>query len=183
MEFEDEDAYLADQERQHAEDRLRCDNPVLHGWLAERRAAFPAWAEGAERGEGVEPYPYDDVWDFGVESVDRLERLIRATFTSYEDARAREDGPFMLGAAWYLGEVHNRACGTVWQVHPDARKFPPYKVQPFVTIPWERKDEYEDEEGVEDDARPLYGPVNGICQLFKWGPDRHLRDDMNRYAL
>ncbi|MGW8451546.1 hypothetical protein ACWGLO_08620 [Streptomyces niveus] len=171
-EFEDEDAYLADQERQHAADRLRGDNPVLREWLAARRAAFPAWAERA-RAYGA--------WDFGAESVDRLEELIRATFSSHEDARAHEDSPFMLVAAWYLGEVHNRVCGTVWQLHPDAASFPPYTVRPFVTIPWERKAEYADEEGVEDDARPLYGPLNGICRLFTWGPDRRLRDDMKRY--
>jgi hypothetical protein len=171
MDFEDEDAYLTEQERQRAVDRLRCNNPVLNEWLATQRAAFPEWAER-----------HGGVWDFRIESVDRLEELIRATFSSYEAARAQEDSAFILVAAWYLGEVHNRTCGTVWQLHPDAPKYPPYKVQPFVKVPWERKDDYEDEEGIEDDARPLYGPVDGICQLFKWGPDRHLRDDMNRYT-
>ncbi|MEU1277412.1 hypothetical protein [Streptomyces sp. NPDC005805] len=167
---DDEAAWLADQERQHAVDGLRCDNPVLNEWLAARRAAFPAWAQR-----------HGGDWDFGLASLDRLEALLRASFSSYEEARSREDDPFLLTAAWYLGEVHNRARGTVWQLHPDAPDHPPYKAQPFVKIPWERKDEYEDAEGIEDDARPLYAPVDGICRLFTGGPPRRLRDALDRY--
>ncbi|MFE0381488.1 hypothetical protein ACFW1M_39360 [Streptomyces inhibens] len=58
-------------------------------------------------------------WDFTVDSLDRLEELIRAWFVSCEEARKAEDSPFLSVAAWYFDEVQNRNAGTLWQCRPE----------------------------------------------------------------
>lgn len=39
-------------------------------------------------------------------------------------------------------------------------------VWPFVTVPFDRLFDFEDEDGIESDARPLYTPVNRLCGIL-----------------
>ena len=52
-------------------------NPRLNTWLERQRADFPAWAR--ETGQQ---------WDFTVESLDRLEELLRKRFAGWEELHA-----------------------------------------------------------------------------------------------
>lgn len=136
-------------------DRLRRDNPVLTAWLTRHSNAFPAWTS---RHKGV--------WDFSLDSLDRLETLVRAAYPGYDEARDGEDGDLLPVAAWYLGEVHNRHFGTSWQYHPDSPTAAGPRIRPFVMPPWERIFDYEDEDGIEDDARPMFTPMEALFRLF-----------------
>lgn len=84
-------------------------NPRLKEWTAARQAAFEEWA--AETG---------GEWDFTMESVDRLEALIRDRFASSSEVEAAQDTPFVQGAYWYLGEVFVRVHQLEWQQRPGA---------------------------------------------------------------
>lgn len=82
-------------------------NPRLKEWTAARQTSFEQWA--SETGGG---------WDFTIESVDRLEALIRDRFTSSGDVEAAQGTEFVQGAYWYLGEVFVRVHGLQWQQRP-----------------------------------------------------------------
>ncbi|MFJ6571216.1 hypothetical protein ACIQNU_27760 [Streptomyces sp. NPDC091292] len=146
-------------------DGLRSDNPVLRAWLERQRGAFEGWRV---RHEGV--------WDFRPDSLDRLEDLVRASYGSYEEARADEDGDLLPVAAWYTGEVHNRHFGTVWQYHPDSPAAPGPRIRPFVTPPWDRLFDYRDEDGIEDDARPKFTPMEALFRVLVPADTLPLRD-------
>ncbi|BDB39818.1 MULTISPECIES: hypothetical protein [Mycobacterium] len=76
------------------------DADVLADWLAERQAAFPGW---------VQRYGAQLRWDFSPATLDDLEGVIWSQAVAPEELLldpARED--FLLGAAWYLGEVVRR---------------------------------------------------------------------------
>ncbi|MDG4809523.1 hypothetical protein O7634_22475 [Micromonospora sp. WMMD1120] len=93
------------------------DNPRLNAWLAAQRRAFPAWSRQSGQ-----------AWDFTVTSVDRLERLLRARFTGWDDLLSAEEAeqPAVLVPGWYLGEVLNRRHPAALQpVHRD-----PWPVRP-----------------------------------------------------
>jgi hypothetical protein len=98
----DEEEYAEYLREEKARDHVGAHNLVLEKWLEQQRAAFPAWAE-----QRVGP-----PWDFTVDSLPRLEALIRDAFTSPAEARAVMDTALVAVAAWYLGEVHNRTFGT-----------------------------------------------------------------------
>lgn len=146
-------------------DRLRSDNPVLNAWLEIQHAEFPGWAER-----------HPGRWDFSVDSLARVEELVRSTYSSSAQAHAEEGGDFLQTAAWYVGEVHNRHFGTVWQYHPDSAEDP--GEWPFVIVPFERLEEFPDEDGIEPDGRPAYSPVNRLCGVLD--PDNgHLVTDVD----
>ncbi|OEU90288.1 hypothetical protein DB35_03145 [Streptomyces abyssalis] len=146
-------------------DRLRSDNPVLNAWLEIQHAEFPAWAERHPGG-----------WDFSLDSLAQVEELVRSAYSGSAQAHAEEGGDFLQTAAWYVGEVHNRHCGTVWQYHPASSEDP--GEWPFVIVPFERLGEFPDEDGIEPDGRPIYSPVNRLCGVLD--PDNgHLATDVD----
>lgn len=150
-------------------DRIRSDNPVLNAWLEILRGEFPAWAE--RHGGG---------WDFSLGSLVRMEELVRSTYSGSAQAQAEIGGDFHQTAAWYVGEVHNRHVGTVWQYHPDSLELVP-GAWPFVIVPFERLEEFPDEDGIEPDGRPLYSPVHRLCGVLDPG-NGHLATDVDIHA-
>ncbi|MER7666071.1 hypothetical protein [Streptomyces sp. NPDC096193] len=138
-------------------DRIRAGNPVLDAWLRIQQQEFPAWAQR-----------YDGDWDFTPASLERIEALVRSRYTSSDQAWDERGSDFLQTASWYVGEVHNRTCGTQWQFHPDSAGADP-AVWPFVTVPFDRLFDFEDEDGIESDARPLYTPVNRLCGILDGG--------------
>ncbi|MEU0603620.1 hypothetical protein ABZ484_36160 [Streptomyces sp. NPDC006393] len=148
-------------------DRLRSDNPRLNGWLESMRERFPAWNE--RHGGG---------WDFGLASLARLEELVRNVYDgSCARADADKDSDFLEVASWYLGEVHNRHYGSVWQWHPDSLAVDP-PVRPFVIQPFERLEEFPDEDGIEEDGRPVYTPVERLCGFMLPGQGDLVEDTL-----
>lgn len=135
-------------------DRIRSSNPVLDAWLQGRRQEFPAWAR-----------QHDGDWDFTPGSLDRLEALVRSRYAGSDQAWEERGSDFLQAAAWYVGEVHNRACGTQWQYHPDSVSVDP-TMAPFVILPFDRLFDFEDEDGIDSDARPSYTPVNRLCGIL-----------------
>jgi hypothetical protein len=75
-------------------------------WLAERQAGFPAWA--ATYGPGLD-------WNFSVDSLDRLEEVLRRSVASATDLTDGGHRHFSDGASWYLGEVLRRGLGGFWE--------------------------------------------------------------------
>ncbi|MFJ9848258.1 hypothetical protein [Streptomyces sp. NPDC101150] len=90
------------------QERARAELAV---WLADRRAGFEEWARETGR---------PDRWDFSPESLDALEALVRSRHTGGEEIGAARRGPFLQGAAWYIGEVVCRAKGARWKFEPFA---------------------------------------------------------------
>ncbi|UQA97047.1 hypothetical protein [Streptomyces halobius] len=156
------------------------DNHRLNTWLAERRAAFPAW--GRETSGGTAE------WDFSPESLDRLEDLVRGVFRTYEEISAAQDEPFLVGAAWYFGEVQVRQCGAVWRWCPQPSEEPdnPYDV-PMVQgperVPDEDEDEYDDC-WEDDDHLHVCNPMSTLCGLYLRAPneEERLRDALKAYT-
>ncbi|GID91311.1 hypothetical protein ACFQFC_11055 [Amorphoplanes digitatis] len=144
------------------------DNPRLNTWLAAQQAAFPAWSRETRQD-----------WDFTVDSLDRLERLLRERFAGRAELVAAEESgrPEVLVPGWYLGEVLNRNYGTAWHRNPVEPTHPDQPKTPFVQLPEEPGAEYEDE----DDIPPVCNPFTEIRGLFVRGPDDHLRDAVIRY--
>ena len=129
-------------------------NATLVNWLAAQKDAFAAWE--AEVG---------GVWDFTMDSLDRLEEAIRDRFTSYEEIQDAEDSPFVQVAYWYFGEVFVRNHAMVWQRRPTNDP----SDRPFIIGPGD--------DGLdEDDDRPTTAPDTEIPALFLRDPDNHLRD-------
>src|SRR5262249_38782083 len=89
-------------------DRIRSSNPVLDALLQGGWREFPAWAQ-----------QHGGDWDFTPDSLERLETVVRSRYTSSDQAWEDRGSDFLQTAAWYVGEVHNRTCGTQWQYHPD----------------------------------------------------------------
>ncbi|QEV53688.1 hypothetical protein CP981_20325 [Streptomyces platensis] len=56
-------------------DRLRSDNSVLNAWLTIQHSEFPAWAEQTP-----------GTWDFSLDSLARVEDLIRSRYATVEQA-------------------------------------------------------------------------------------------------
>lgn len=147
------------------------DNPRLNTWLATQREAYPAWA--AEHGGD---------WDFTIDSLERLEALLRSTFATWEDANDAADGPLLSLAAWYVGETLLRPYGAQWRcvpTPPDPEL--PVGGQPILIIALETMTEQEltaleKEEARGDDPRPYVEPISEILSLFAVGPDHRLRD-------
>ncbi|MFI6040787.1 hypothetical protein ACIA8C_04075 [Nocardia sp. NPDC051321] len=145
------------------------DNPRLNTWLAEQEAAFPEWAQ---RHEGT--------WDFTPASLDRLAEIVQERFTTYEEAKAAEHDPFCTVAAWYLGEVQVRHCGTVWHCRPHPGADVDEPDDPFVIVPDDPEDS-DDEPDLDDDYQPLCVPISELQALFLRGIDNELRDVLSRY--
>jgi hypothetical protein len=148
-----------------SEVRNWADNPRLNRWLERQRADFPAWAQ--ETGQH---------WDFTVESLDRLEELLRKRFASWEEVHAAQDDPAVAVPAWYLGEVQNRHYGTSWYCNPVIPDHPDQEGRPFVQAPAGEEGQYE------DDIPPLCNPFSEIRGLFVRSPDEHLRDIVTQYG-
>ncbi|MBB2940349.1 hypothetical protein FB565_000053 [Actinoplanes lutulentus] len=140
------------------------DNPRLNTWLASQEAAFPAWS--SETGQQ---------WDFSVDSLDRLEQLLRERFAGWDELLAAEDEPVVTVPAWYLGEVQNRNCGTSWYRNPVVPTHPDQPKTPFVQLP------EDPEAGYEDDVPPGSNPFTEIRGLFVREDGRRLRDVVSRY--
>ncbi|MGP8300257.1 hypothetical protein ACTPOK_20470 [Streptomyces inhibens] len=162
------------------------DNPRLNTWLAEREAAFPAWAEEAGG---------EEMWDFSAESLDRLEALVREMFSTYQDMIAREDEPFVVGAAWYYGEVQVRLCGAVWQCRPEAEDdLPddPFLVKGEGEGKGEDADadadededavEYDEDDADDDGVSLISSPSDELRALLRRGEKYRLRDVLSRYG-
>jgi hypothetical protein len=170
----DPDEYEHYLREEKARDHISADNPVLADWLHTQQQAFAAWAHThRERGP----------WNFTLDSLPRLEALIRSTFTTFEQADALMDTPQVAVPAWYLGEVHNRVFGTQWQFHPGFADDNPLDHRPHVTLPWDRRDDfyYTDPEHIEDDARPIYSPTSVICNLPRRPPAEGLLEHIDDY--
>ncbi|MDG4859654.1 hypothetical protein P8605_16095 [Streptomyces sp. T-3] len=155
------------------------DNPRLHTWLAERRAAFDDWVALAG-GTAAD-------WDFSPESLDRLEALVRARFTTYEEIKEALDEPFMAGAAWYLGEVQVIQRGARWSFGPEPDEEATYD-EPTVGEPDRDEDDYYDEDEEDDDFYDPDGsgyvcpPAGHLCELIlRNDPDERLRDVLDGY--
>ncbi|WP_407287259.1 hypothetical protein [Streptomyces sp. BP-8] len=157
-------------------DVLRSENDVLPLWLREQQSRFSAWV-----------HEVGGLWDFSPESLDRLEAAVRERFTLLEEFREQEDDAFLQVASWYLGEVHNHHRGTQWQVHPDGKGRFRWKWYPFVIPPWDRLDDYEDEDGIEYDARPIIDPLSSLRAVLlepyeRPYPGQTLRSELDDYA-
>ncbi|MEV5880330.1 hypothetical protein AB0L75_40310 [Streptomyces sp. NPDC052101] len=135
-------------------------NPLLKQWLSERQDAFELWA--AQAGGS---------WDFTMESVDRLEALIRSLFSSSGEIEAAQDTAFVQGAHWYLGEVFARAHGMEWQQRPGGDP----EDLPFVIQAGGTGGIGADDEGEEEELAVLC-PADEIEALFLRDDDNHLRD-------
>ncbi|MFI8202648.1 hypothetical protein [Streptomyces sp. NPDC085937] len=159
------------EEQQRRDEQEWADNPRLNAWTAARAAVFETRS------------PFDGGgWDFGVRSLDRLEDLLRGRFASYEDILAAHDTEFVAVAAWYLGEVHVRLHGAQWQCGPDPDPRGPGNHEPYVTIPFDRADEFPPaDDDPDEDGRPLTVPLGELDALFLRGPGYHLRDTLDRY--
>ncbi|MFG3117185.1 hypothetical protein ACGF4C_22625 [Streptomyces sp. NPDC048197] len=158
-------------EQQQDQEREWANNPRLEAWISEQRAAFNAHYP-PEAGD----------WDFSVESLDRLEASMRRRFSSCEEIKDERDSGPVGAATWYLGEVHVRTAGAQWQYGTDPDPAAPEYDQPYVTVPYERIDEYPPaDDDPAQDGRPLTVPGNELCALFLRGPDNHLRDTLTRY--
>ncbi|MDI3417303.1 hypothetical protein [Streptomyces luteolus] len=156
-------------------DVLRLENDVLPLWLQEQQSRFSEWVQ-----------EIGGVWDFSPESLDRLEAVVRERYKVQAEFRNQEAEPFLQVAAWYLGEVHNRYRGTQWQVHPDAKGRHRWKWYPFVIPAWDRVDDYEDEDGIDYDARPIVEPLNSLQAIVlepyeRPEPGQSLRDELDAY--
>ncbi|EHR61019.1 hypothetical protein [Saccharomonospora cyanea] len=157
--------------RQRRGEEKWADNPRLNLWTAAQAAAFETRSPLDSGG-----------WDFSIESLDRLEDLLRRRFASYEDIMAAHDTELVSVAAWYLGEVHVRHYGAQWRCRPEPDPQGLGNDQPYVTIPVSRADEYPPADDDPDgDGRPLTVPVNELDALFLRGPGHHLRDTLTRY--
>ncbi|MFI0223305.1 hypothetical protein [Streptomyces lydicus] len=89
------------------------DHPELVAWLDRRVAAFPGWA--AEVGA-------PERWDFGPDSLELLEEIVRGRFADGEEILAEKRSEFVQGAVWYIGEVVRRnARAMEWQYQPRGR--------------------------------------------------------------
>ncbi|MYQ43075.1 hypothetical protein B046DRAFT_02897 [Streptomyces sp. LamerLS-316] len=101
---------------QAGEGLVRQRYPELLAWLSARESEFDRWAAG----QGP-----PGRWDFGAESLDDLEEVVRERFPREEDLLGAKDDAFVQGATWYVGEAVRRsfeACGThdplVWMYDP-----------------------------------------------------------------
>ncbi|WP_187369913.1 DUF6333 family protein [Streptomyces boluensis] len=191
---------LSEEEREQLAEELRLleadpdlkdpdwhDNPRLNTWLAERRAAFPEWAE--EAGGGA------DAWDFSPESLDRLEALVRARFATYEEIKGAVDEPFMLGASWYLGEVQVRHHNARWRLNPEPDEDATYDEPAVSERPrdedeeeedWDEDGELEEDDEGEfddlDDEGHICLPASDLCDLIaRDNPDERLREILDGY--
>ncbi|MFJ1792574.1 hypothetical protein [Kitasatospora griseola] len=126
------------------------DNPRLDSWLAAGRDGFPAWAELTGGG-----------WDFGTDSLPRLERTVRERFPDREQADAARYEPFLTAAAWYFGEVHVRNYGALWHCSPEPPPHASGWLQPLLRLPKEVLDEEEAQELAE--AEELYEDDFPMC--------------------
>ncbi|MGW4380193.1 hypothetical protein [Kitasatospora sp. NPDC004531] len=129
------------------------DNPRLDAWLAAGRDGFPAWAELTGGG-----------WDFGTDSLPRLERAVQDRFGNRERADAARHEPFLTAAAWYFGEVHIRNYGALWHCSPEPLPHAPDRIQPLLRLPKEVLDEDEAEELAE--AEELYEDDFPMCDAL-----------------
>src|SRR5512141_1645831 len=84
-------------------DQRWTDHPRLRAWLREREEAFPRWAAA-----------HPGVWDFSPESVDRLQEVLDAEFTSIDQIYDVRTSLAVTVPAWYLGEVCVR-LGASWK--------------------------------------------------------------------
>jgi hypothetical protein len=150
--------------------RALTNNPRLRAWLQEQEAAFPQWAAS-----------HPGVWDFSVDSVDRLQKVIRGEFSSYENITAVQHTPAVTVPAWYLGEVCVRA-GAVWKgdpaVPPGAEAWQGIGVgvpgDPFDDPDYESL--YED-----DDYLPAAVPVSELGGMFVKRPEWQLRSIVTEF--
>jgi hypothetical protein len=139
------------------------DHPRIRAWLQEREKSFAQWAAA-----------HPGVWDFSVESIDRLEEVLRAEFASYEEITAAKSTPAVMAPAWYFGEVCVRA-GAVWRHNLaapiDADTWP----GPVVGIEGDPRLEPDyDRDLFKDSAEdylPATGPDSAVCEnlLFPEG--------------
>ena len=88
-------------------------SPILNAWLAKWDNEFHSWAER---------FPGD--WDFGGESLDRLDDLVAAHATSPQDLDAPQNRFLIEGAVWYLGEAQRRGGRPSRWVYRDWRDMP-----------------------------------------------------------
>ncbi|MGP3984005.1 hypothetical protein [Streptomyces sp. KR80] len=143
------------------------NNPRLNEWLERRRADFPAWAEAAGGGTRV--------WDFSIESVDRLQDIFLGLFHTRDEMRENADGPFIADAMWYLGEVQVRHAGASWNWQPEPVGEPGSEDYPFVMTPEEDadEDEYADSFGPDVEV-----PFSQLASLLTGEPGALLRDKL-----
>ncbi|MGW2818873.1 hypothetical protein [Streptomyces sp. NPDC001415] len=153
-------------------DQQWTDHPRLRTWLAEQEAAFAEWAAA-----------HPGTWDFSVDSVDELERAVRADFASseWEGVRAAQHTPSVTAPAWYLGEVCVRA-GAVWKVNPAAPMDPGTWEGPFVGVPGDPMEDPDHEDLYEDDDYyPASVPVAELRGMFLKARPWRLRDVVGEF--
>jgi hypothetical protein len=141
------------------------DHPRLRAWLEKQETQFPQWAAS-----------HPGVWDFSVDSVDRLETVIRTDFSSWEELRAAQGTPRVTVPAWYLGAVCVRA-GAVWKYNPDSPTDADGWEGPAVGVPGDPMEDPEHEDFYEDDDyRPAAIPVAELRGIFVKSPPWRLRN-------
>lgn len=141
-------------------------HPELATWLAERAAAFEAWAEVTGTPER---------WDFSGESLAALEDLILRTFADEKALLSARSETFTQGAVWYVGEILRRHKGATWAYDPwspDHDDPPPHMFTPehpavgdtpYVVLATPDDDE------PDEDLRNLY-PLGALIALY-WTED------------
>ncbi len=143
-------------------------HPELVTWLNERAAAFEDWAQATGMAER---------WDFGTESMEALEDLVRRTFADEEDLLSARSEPFVQGAVWYVGEMLCRHKGATWAYDPwspdsddPPRMFTPEQRAvddtPYVIFPDFDED---DDEALAEEDRMLF-PLGTLTMLY-WSTD------------
>ncbi|MFI7072596.1 hypothetical protein [Micromonospora sediminicola] len=84
---------------------------VLARWLSEMEAELDRWWPQSLQERSS--------FDFSVESLDALERLVLDRFADWAAVQAAADDPFVIGAVRYLGETLIRSGAGRW-AYPDA---------------------------------------------------------------
>ncbi len=144
------------------------DHPRLSEWLQDQEEAFPGWARA-----------HPGVWDFSVDSVDRLQAVVKAEFSSWDDVHASRRTPAVTVPAWYLGEVCVRA-GALWKHNPavpsDAWE------SPFVGVPDDPMEDPDYEDRYEGDYFPASVPVDELRGMFMKPREWHLRSVVEAFA-
>ncbi|WNM30658.1 hypothetical protein RKE30_09685 [Streptomyces sp. Li-HN-5-11] len=145
------------------------DHPRLRAWLREQEAGFEGWAAS-----------HPGTWDFSPGSLDGLEAVVRAQFSSWEEARAAQRTAQVTVPAWYFGEVCVRA-GAVWKVNPSAVPDPEWE-GPFVGVPGDPMEDPDHEDLYEDDDYlPAAVPVAELRDIFLKDPPWRLRSIVEEF--
>ncbi|MEC3919288.1 hypothetical protein [Nocardia sp. CDC160] len=83
------------------------DLGTLTAWCHQRESRFQTWATEYTGGSAK--------YDFSVDSLDLLERLVKSRLSGFSDFERPENQEFIDGAIWYLGETIVRQGKAQWR--------------------------------------------------------------------